>query len=83
MTGSCKSDHVIPLDPKLSLLKLHDFYRVELAKLMHHLTSDKLPKIAESVFSKITDMRTHSTRQEEYQIFLTEILNDVAAPNKR
>ena len=62
MTGRRKFDHVSPLHKNLSLLKLEDIYKLELAKFMYQLSFNKLPKIIELAFPKIENIHNHNTR---------------------
>ena len=56
MRGRRKFDHVFPLYKNLSLLKLQNIYKLELAKFMYQLSFNKLPKIIESAFPKIKNI---------------------------
>jgi len=48
----------------LNLLKLHDIYRFELAKLMLKFHHELLPNSFEDLFQKSADVHCHSTRFE-------------------
>ena len=65
MTSRRKFDHVSPLHKYLSLLKLQDIYKLELAKFMCQLSFNKLPKIIESAFPKIENIHNHNTRHTQ------------------
>ena len=65
MTGRRKFDHVSPLYKSLSLLKLRDSYKLELANFMYQLSFNKLPKIIESAFPKIENIHDHNSRRTQ------------------
>ena len=54
MTWNKNFSHVSQLYKKLRFLKLHDVYKMELAKFMHKLFKNKLPKSCNYNFTKIT-----------------------------
>ena len=72
MTGRRKFDHVSPLYQNLSLLKLQDICKLELAKFMYQLSFYKLPKIIESAFPKIENIHNHNTRHTQNTKFFIQ-----------
>ena len=46
----------------LFFFKLNDIYKFDLAKFMHKLFNDKLPRIFQSCFVKIVPVHSHETR---------------------
>ena len=82
MTGRRKFDHVSPLYKNLSLLKLQDIYKLELAKFMYQLSFNKLPKIIESAFPKIENIHYHNTRHTQNTKFFLSRVSENAAKNQ-
>ena len=62
ITWSKRFTHVTHLYKKLELLKLHDLYKLEIAKIMHKLFNNKLPPILKSRFVKTDMIHAHETR---------------------
>ena len=53
-----------PITPqfyKLSVLKIHQLYEFEIAKLMHHHSRSMLPSIFYSLFQKLSNKHTRQT----------------------
>ena len=46
---------------QLNILQIEDFYTLEVAKLMHKFSRNKLPNIFSSVFTPINAMHTQTT----------------------
>ena len=67
MTGRRKFDHASLLYKNLSLLKLQDIYKLELAKFMYQLFFIKLPKIIESAFSEIKNIHNHKVHKTRHR----------------
>ena len=69
ITWSKRFTHVTHLYKKLELLKLQDFYKLEIAKIVHKLFNNKLPPILKSRFVKtamIHAQETRSVKQSNY-----------------
>ena len=54
---------------KLNFLKLTEIYELELAKFMHQLQNNKLPKLLENLFCEIDTVHGHNTRQASKIIY--------------
>ena len=48
---------------KLGFLKLHDVYELELAKFMHKLFKNKLPKLCNYNFTTINKIHDYASRK--------------------
>jgi len=53
LTWHKKFSHDIQLYKNLNFLKLNDIYRLELAKFMHQLYNNKLPKVFTNKLTKL------------------------------
>lgn len=62
MTWSKRFDHVTQLYKNLNILKLNEVYMLELAKFMHKLKNNKLPRSFQQRFTKTTDIHSYPTR---------------------
>ena len=62
ITCSKKFAHVTKLYKKLNFLKIKDVYKLELAKFMHKLFSNKLPEMFQNSFTKIGNIHNYETR---------------------
>ena len=63
MTWNTKIFHVSQLYKKLGFLKLHGVYKLELAKFMHKLFKNKLPKLCNYNFTTIDKIHDYATRK--------------------
>ena len=63
VTWNKKFSHVSQLYKKLGFLKLHDVYKLELAKFMHKLFKNKLPKLCNYNFTIIDKIHDYATRK--------------------
>jgi len=72
MTFSNYSCHVTPLYKNLSVLKLNDIYRLELAKFMHKLHHGALPKIFDNFFKNISTIHSYKTRFADNQNYFMQ-----------
>ena len=63
LTWNTKFSHVTKLYKQLDFLKLHDVYKLELAKFMHKLFNNKLPNSCDYDFSTIENIRDFETRR--------------------
>ena len=76
MTWWKKFSHVSQLDERLGFLKLHDAYKLELAKFMHKLFKNNLPKLCNYNFTKFNKIHDYATRKlSKCNYFLLESLN--------
>ena len=50
ITNSSRYSSLSPLYKKLNVLKLTEIYELELAKFMHQLQNNKLPKLFQDLF---------------------------------
>ena len=76
MTWNKKFSHRSQLHKKLGFLKLHDVYKLELAKFMHKLFKNKLPKLCNYNFTKLTKfMIMQLENQADLITFYLESLN--------
>ena len=65
---------------KLELLKLHDLYKLEIAKIMHKLFNNKLPPILKSRFVKTDMIHAHETRSvKQSNYFLKSVCQNSIA----
>ena len=55
---------------KLELLKLHDLYKLEIAKIMHKLFNNKLPPILKSRFVKTDMIHAHKTVEASNRVII-------------
>ena len=75
-TWNKKFSHVSQLYKKLGFLKLHDVYKLELAKFMHKLFKNKLPKLCNYYFTKINKIHDYASKnQADLITFYLEFLN--------
>ena len=76
MTWNKQFSQVSQWYKKLGFLKLHDVYKVELAKFMHKLFKNKLPKLCNYNFTKINKIHDYATRKSSRSnTFYLESLN--------
>ena len=54
--------HITPVYKSLNILKLHDIYKLELAKLMHKFHHEMLPTSFKDLFQKTAEVHCHNTR---------------------
>jgi len=54
--------HITPLYKSLNILKLHDIYKLEIAKLMHKFHHEMLPTSFKDLFQKTAEIHCHNTR---------------------
>ena len=67
---------------KLGFLKLHDVYKFELAKFMHKLFKNKLPKLCNYNFTTIDKIHDYATRNpSRFNCFLPRVYKS-AGQNK-
>ena len=64
--------HITPLYKYLNILKLHNIYEFELAKLMHKLHHDLLPTSFKDLFQKTADVHRHNTRYATNQNYFIQ-----------
>ena len=76
MTWNKKFSHVSQLHKKLGFLKLHDVYKLELAKFMQKFFKDKLPQLCNYNFTTINKIHDYGTRKpSRSSYFFLESLN--------
>ena len=63
ITWNKKFSHVNHLYKQLEILKLVDVYKLELAKFMHKLFNNKLPKLWQQNFTTIEQIHAYKTRR--------------------
>jgi len=56
----------------LNILKLHDIYRLELAKLMHKFHHEMLPTSFKDLFQKTVEVHCHNTRYATNQNYFIQ-----------
>jgi len=61
------------LHKSLNILKLHDIYIFELAKLMHKFHHDLLPTSSKDLFQKTADVHRHNTRYATKQNYFIQV----------
>jgi len=64
--------HITPLYKSLNILKLHDIYKLELAKLMHKFHHEMLPTSLKDLFQKTAEVHCHNTRYATNQNHFTQ-----------
>ena len=74
--------HVFQLYKKLGFLKLHDVYKLELAKFMHKLFKNKLPKLCNYNFSTINKIHDYATRKPSRSNYFSPRVSKSAGQNK-
>ena len=76
MTWNKKCIHVSQLYKNLGFLKLHNVYKLELAKFMHKLFKNTLPKLCNYNFTTINKIHDYATRKpSRSNYFFLESLN--------
>ena len=74
MTWNKKFFHVSQLYKKQGFLKPRDVYNLELAKFMHHLLKNKLPKLCNYNFTTIDKIHDYATRKpSRFNYFLPRV----------
>jgi len=53
--------HITPVYKSLNILKLHDIYKLELAKLAHKFHHEMLPTSFKDLFQKTAEVHYHNT----------------------
>ena len=61
---SSKCSPVTKLYKDLNFLKLEDIYKLELAKVMHKVHNNRIPKLISSSFTPLTVVHEHNTHQK-------------------
>ena len=64
--------HITPLHKSLNILKLHDIYKFELAKLMHKFHHEMLPTSFKGLFQKTAEVHCHNTRNATNQNYFVQ-----------
>ena len=82
MTWNKKFSHVSELYKKLGFLKLHDVYNLELAKFMHKLFKNKLPKLCNYNFKTIDKIHDYATRKPSRSNYFLPRVSKSAGQNK-
>ena len=62
ITSSSRYSSLSPLYKKLNFHKPTEIYELEVAKFMHQLQNNKLPKFFQDLFCKIDTVHGHNTR---------------------
>ena len=62
---------------KLNFLKLTEIYELELAKFMHQLQNNKLPKLLEDLFCEIDTVHGHNIRQASKIIYFRSRVKNI------
>ena len=74
MTCHEKFSYVSQLHKKLGFLKLHDVYKLDLAKFMHKLFKNKLPKLCNYNFTTTDKIHNSATRKpSRFNYFLLRV----------
>ena len=73
--------HVTHLYKKLEVLKLHDLYKLEIAKIMHKLFNNKLPPILKSRFVKTDMIDAHEIRSVKQSNYFLPRVNKSVCQN--
>ena len=81
ITWSKRFTHVTHLYKKLELLKLHDLYKLEIAKIMYKLFNNKLPPILKSRFVKTDMIHAHETRSVKQSNYFLPRVNKSICQN--
>jgi len=66
------SCHITTLYISLNVLKLHDIYKLELAKLMHKFHHEMLPTSSKDLFQKKAEVHCHNTRYATNQNYFIQ-----------
>ena len=85
MTWNKKFSHVSQLYKKLGFPKLHDVYKLELAKFMHtvyQLFKNKLPKLCNYNFTTIYKIYDYATRKPSRSNHFLPRVSKSAGQNK-
>ena len=82
MTWNKKFSYVNQLCKKLGFLKLHDVYKLELAKFMHKLFKNKLPKFCDYNFTTINKIHDYTTRKASRSNHFLPRVSKSAGQNK-
>jgi len=64
--------HITPLYKSLNSLKIHDIYKLELAKLMHKFHYEMLPTSFKDLFHKTAEIHCHDTRYTTNQNYFIQ-----------
>jgi len=65
--------HITPVYKSLNILKLHDIYKLELAKLMHKFHHGMLPTSFKYLFQKTAEFHCHNTRYATNQNYFIQV----------
>ena len=76
-TNSARYSPLSPVYKKLNFLKLTEIYELELAKFMHQLQNNKLPKLFQDLFCKIDTVHGHNTRHATKNIYFRPKVKNV------
>ena len=82
ITWNKKFTHVSHLYQNLSLLKLNDIYKLELAKFMHKLDNNNLPIVFQNRFTKIEKIHTYVTRGANKSNYFLSRVNKTVDQNR-
>ena len=74
ITWNKKFSHVNHLYKQLEILNLVDKYKLELAKFMHKLFNNKLPKLWQQNFTKIEQIHAYETRRPNKSNYFFPVL---------
>jgi len=66
-------DVILHLCINLNILKLHDIYILELAKLMHKFHHEMLPTSFKDLFQKTAEVHCHNTRSATNQNYFIQV----------
>ena len=69
-------------DSTLGFLKLHDVHKLELAKFMHNLLKNKLPKLCNYNFTTIDKIHDYATRKPSRSNYFLPRVSKPAGQNK-
>jgi len=64
--------HITPVYKSLNIMKLHDIYKFELAKLMHKFHHEMLPTSFKDLFQKTAEVHCHNTRYATNQNYFIQ-----------
>ena len=65
--------HITPVYKSLNILKHHDIYKLELAKLTHKFHHEMLPTSLKYLFQKTTEVHCHNTRYATNQNYFIQV----------
>ena len=82
ITCSEKFAHVTELYKKLNFLKVKDVYKLELAKFMHKLFTNKLPEMFQNSFTKIGNVHKYEIRNNITANYYLRCASKKAGHNK-